>query len=165
MGQLLSKNSSEIVLKWFQAKSRLAWDLLSEFGSIVDSRNKFKQKNFWRHEKHSKFRISRFEAIFKPNLLQSELVKVRQLLSKTFLEIVLKWFQAKSRLGWDLLSEFESIVDSRNDYWRKNSWRHERHWKFRISGFEAIFKPNLLQSGVVKVCQLLSKTFSEIVLK
>ena len=89
---------------------------------------------------------------FKPDLLQSEVVKGGQLLSKNSSEIVLKWFQAKSPLGWDLLSELGSIVDSREKFWRKNSWRHERRSKFKIVAYEAIFKPNLLQSEVVKVC-------------
>ena len=57
------------------------------------------------------------------------------------------------------------VVDNRNKFWRKNSWRHERHSKFRILVYEAIFKPNLLQSEVVKGGQLLSKNSSEIVLK
>ena len=38
-------------------------------------------------------------------------------------------------------------MDSRNNFWWKNSWRHERHSKFRILACEALFKPNLLKSA------------------
>ena len=138
--------SPELVLKWFQAMSRLTWDVLSEFGSIVDSRNHFWQKDSWRHERHSKFSVLAYEAIFKPNLLQSEVVKGAQLLSKNCSEIVLKWFWAKSRLRWDLVVEFLWIVCGRNHFWRKYSSRHEWHSKIGLLAFEATFKQFLLQN-------------------